>query len=143
MKTGSGKSMNRRVQLKKPLLAAIAINVFAVSVASAAASLGELVAQLESAVPFTSIKIERALGIGMEKIESNGGVSYRGAAMKLDDGSTIEGLVWTPKAGKSPSAATLTLPAMKRPSTCLSRGAGPKRWSCSGNAQSAIGPRIS
>lgn len=136
MKAGSGKTMSRRVPLKKPFLAAIAINIFAVSVASAAASLGELVARLESAIPFTSIKIERALGIGMEKIESNGVVSYRGAAMKLDDGSTIEGLVWTQKAGSKPSAATLTFPAVPaRSAGCVSRadvsrefGAPTRNW---------------
>lgn len=122
MNTGAKKLLSRCMQWKKPFFAAIAINVLVASAANAAASLGELVAQLESAVPLTSIRIERALGIAMEKIESNGVVSYRAAAMKLEDGSTIEGLVWTPKAAKKPSEATLTFPAVAaRSAGCVSR----------------------
>ena len=136
MKTISGKLINRPLQSMQPFLAALVVNVCVAAAANAAASLGELVAQLESAVPFTSIKIERALGIGMEKIESNGGISYRGAAMKLDDGSSIAGLLLTPKAGKKPAEATLTLPAVPaRSAGCVSRadvsrefGAPTRNW---------------
>jgi hypothetical protein len=135
MNAETGKSMSR-YPLTKVFLAVLASNVLMVTAAHAAASLGELVAQLESAVPFTSIKIERALSIGMQKSESNGAVTYRGAAMKLEDGSTIEGLVWTPKAGKKPSEAILTLPAVAARATgCVSRadvsrefGAPTRNW---------------
>lgn len=129
-------SMSRN-PLQKHFLAFLAGNLLMVTAANAAASLGELVAQLESVVPFTSIKIERALSIGMQKSANDGAVSYRAAALKLDDGSTIESLVWTPKAGKKPSEAILTLPAVAARATgCVSRadvsrefGAPTRNWS--------------
>jgi hypothetical protein len=113
-----------RVLVKARFVAAAVAGLLFSFSATAADNFWALAADLEAAVPFSEAKIRAALGTGLDK-EQQGQpptVVYRTSGFLLKDRSQIEAATWAPGSGKTPSAITLTRPAVAaRTDACLSR----------------------
>lgn len=117
------KPMTEKRFLASSIAYAFVLALGVVVPAQAATSVWELVYQIEAAAPWNEAKLARSLAIPLQRFDQGGAVTFRSGTVKVDDGKTIESVVFTPKRGNQAATVAVRMPpAPARTENCVGRG---------------------